>query len=97
MPKSNVEFWKTKLAKNTARDYVNNVDLQLAGWRVIRVWECEVKLKATRDETLNRIYSFITQRAGSPKPKQIKAKKKSGYDDYPDDFNIAAEPELEYD
>lgn len=96
MPKTNVEFWKTKIAKNTARDYVNNIDLQLAGWQVIRVWECEIKSKATREETLESIYSRIIEGANSPKPSRIREKKKSGYDDYPDDFNVAAEPEWEY-
>ena len=40
LPKSNVDFWQQKIAMNIARDYANNVDLKLAGWRVIRIWEC---------------------------------------------------------
>ena len=48
---------------NTARDYANNVDLKLAGWRVIRIWECEIKTKAKREETLSRLFAMI---AGIP-------------------------------
>lgn len=44
---------------NIARDYANGVDLRLAGWRVIRVWECDIKTKAKREETLERLYQEI--------------------------------------
>lgn len=60
LPKSNVDFWRQKIALNIARDYVANVDLRLAGWRVIRVWECDVRVKARRDETLENLYREIT-------------------------------------
>lgn len=61
LPKSNEDFWRHKIAMNIARDYANNVDLRLAGWRVIRVWECEIRTKAKREETLNRLYASITR------------------------------------
>lgn len=60
LPKSNVEFWKHKIAMNYARDYANNIDLKLAGWRVIRIWECEIRTKAKREETLRKLYLMIT-------------------------------------
>ena len=61
LPKSNVDFWRHKIAMNIARDYANNVDLKLAGWRVIRIWECEIKTKAKREEVLQHLYANITQ------------------------------------
>lgn len=60
LPKSNVDFWKHKITMNMARDYANTVDLELAGWRVIRVWECEIHPKATREAILSNLYSRIT-------------------------------------
>ncbi len=45
---------------NIARDYANNVYLKLAGRRVPRVWECEIRTKAIREEALNRLYASIT-------------------------------------
>lgn len=45
MPKSNVEFWKTKLENNRKRDCKNIERLRNAGWCVIVVWECELKRK----------------------------------------------------
>ena len=59
LPKSNVYFWKHKIAMNIARDYANTVDLKLAGWKVIRIWECEIKTKARREETLRNLYAHI--------------------------------------
>lgn len=59
LPKTNVDFWNHKIAMNIARDYANNVDLKLAGWRVIRIWECEIKTKAKRNATLEALYLDI--------------------------------------
>ena len=42
-PKSRVEFWKKKFAGNVKRDAMNLEALKTAGWRVITVWECELK------------------------------------------------------
>ena len=43
IPKSNVEFWTTKLGKNVVRDAKHKKDLKKLGWKVIYVWECELK------------------------------------------------------
>ena len=43
MPKSNVEFWKAKFDRNVARDKKEHATLEVAGWHVIVLWECEVK------------------------------------------------------
>ena len=45
MPKSNVAFWTAKFARNVARDKKEHAALRRAGWRVIVLWECEVKTK----------------------------------------------------
>jgi DNA mismatch endonuclease, patch repair protein len=42
IPKSNVEFWATKLEKNVLRDQRNFEELQRQGWRVVVVWECDL-------------------------------------------------------
>ena len=44
-PKSNVEFWETKIARNRHRDEVINAHLEALGWHVITVWECELRGK----------------------------------------------------
>lgn len=39
----NSALWAEKLDLNTARDQAANVSLREAGWRVLRIWECETK------------------------------------------------------
>lgn len=41
-PKTNAGFWRRKVESNAARDRKNTTALRRAGWRVIRVWECEL-------------------------------------------------------
>lgn len=60
LPKSNVEFWKEKIERNIERDRELMRALLNLGWTVIRIWECELRNKANREETLNKIYNSIT-------------------------------------
>ncbi len=43
MPSSNVEYWQGKIARNMARDVSVTNELTNKGWRVLRIWECEIK------------------------------------------------------
>ena len=86
MPKTNVDFWRHKIAMNIARDYANGVDLRLAGWKVIRVWECDIKTKAKREATLESLYQEIV---GTEH-------KSNTYESSPDADQIAAEPRAPY-
>lgn len=40
-PRTNAEYWNAKLARNVARDRLNDAALAAAGWHVVRVWEHE--------------------------------------------------------
>ena len=42
-PRSNLEYWEKKLARNVARDEQNVRELKRQGWRVLIVWECETR------------------------------------------------------
>ncbi len=55
IPKSRQEFWLPKLRGNAERDRRNIDRLEKEGWRVIVVWECEIKQKKRRDEVLCRL------------------------------------------
>ena len=44
-PKTNAEFWETKIARNQARDALVSRTLRRAGWRVMRIWEHELARK----------------------------------------------------
>lgn len=84
LPKSNVEFWSEKIERNIERDRESMQALFDLGWKVIRVWECELRNKANREETLDGIYNSITSYGGS------------GYSFENTDVPMAAEPEADY-
>jgi len=41
LPRTNGEWWRTKLAKTVERDSSNRLTLENSGWTVLRVWEHE--------------------------------------------------------
>jgi DNA mismatch endonuclease (patch repair protein) len=61
LPKSNIAFWREKIARNQERDLLNNQRLETLAWHVVTVWECELD-KARFAETMDRIETEI--RAG---------------------------------
>lgn len=84
LPKSNVEFWKDKIERNIERDKESMRALLDQGWKVIRVWECDLRNKANREDTLNKIYNSITTSGNS------------GYRLEETDIPMATEPEADY-
>jgi DNA mismatch endonuclease (patch repair protein) len=54
-PTSNGDFWRQKLDRNVARDAKNLAALETDGWRVLTLWECELK----RPDLLERIRAFL--------------------------------------
>lgn len=42
-PKSNTEFWEGKFIYNIERDERNYKKLKDLGWKVIIIWECEIR------------------------------------------------------
>jgi DNA mismatch endonuclease (patch repair protein) len=42
-PKTNTAFWKEKFRKNVVRDKKNIEELERLGWRVIVIWQCQLK------------------------------------------------------
>lgn len=59
-PKSNVVFWDKKLSGNVARDTRINKELRTKGWRILRVWEHELKNKDLNKHT-SRIVEKLKQ------------------------------------
>ena len=58
-PKTRQEFWQAKFAANVERDRRNRTDLQQLGWRVIVVWECELKM---HNKLVARLTSDFSQK-----------------------------------
>ena len=59
IPSSNTSYWRPKLLRNVERDKVNQQKLKDMGYRVLVVWECE--LKNNKEERLDKLYHEIIQ------------------------------------
>jgi len=53
-PKTNKAFWQKKFADNVKRDKLVKQTLKKQGWKVMEVWECEVKGKKA-ESTLRKL------------------------------------------
>jgi len=57
MPKSNIDYWKNKIERNRKRDKLVNRELKKQGWRVIRIWEYDIKHNP--EKSLRKILDVI--------------------------------------
>ena len=57
-PKNNADFWKEKITANILRDKKNHQMLSEQGWKVIDVWECELK-KQNASDTLRSLVDTL--------------------------------------
>ena len=60
LPRSNKEYWTLKIKQNVERDVENRKKLEATGWRVIVVWECELK-KRIEEKRLSQLCNEIKQ------------------------------------
>ena len=65
-PKSNVEFWEAKIARNRHRDEVTKAHLEALGWTVITIWECELRNSSQLDDRLDALAEEILQKKIKP-------------------------------
>ena len=56
LPKSRLDFWKTKLEGNRRRDKKQQAALRKRGWDVMIVWECELR---DLDDLAKRVRGFL--------------------------------------
>ena len=57
-PSSNREYWNKKINSNVERDKMNHGLLENLGWRIITVWECQLK-KDCFEKTMENVISII--------------------------------------
>lgn len=57
LPKSNKRYWTPKLKRNVERDKKINAHLKKTGWKVIRIWECEILESTT--SVVNTIFKKL--------------------------------------
>lgn len=58
LPKSNNSFWTNKIAQNIERDRKVQSQLQQMGYRILIIWECQLKSKKS-ETTLSELIADI--------------------------------------
>ena len=58
IPEANHDFWLAKISGNIERDKSNRAKLFELGWKVIEIWQCELKPKF-REQTLNNLLTEL--------------------------------------
>lgn len=63
LPKTRKEFWEEKIGKTKERDKKNQGDLILQGWKVIVIWQCDLKNKINFRENMILLKKAILSNA----------------------------------
>jgi len=59
LPETRKEFWRKKIQGNIDRDNRNVEELKKQGWRVIIIWQCELKNKEVTEKSLNELLNTL--------------------------------------
>lgn len=68
LPKSNIDYWEPKLARTRVRDQEHTASLKAYGWRVLVVWECQLRSPAT---VLEEVIAFLGDRRSQDIPATV--------------------------
>lgn len=63
LPKTNTDYWTKKVARNIERDNLVTNKLEIKGWRVLRIWEHELKSKHA-SQTRERLEDIFKKNDG---------------------------------
>lgn len=58
MPKSNTDYWVSKLERNRLRDIENKSKLEKQGWDVLFIWQCDIEAK-DKNFLIDKIKLFL--------------------------------------
>lgn len=58
VPKTRTQWWLAKINANTANDKKQQTALRKAGWKVITLWECDLKPKQL-EKTLQKLIARL--------------------------------------
>lgn len=59
IPGTRSDFWRAKFEGNRKRDARSARALREAGWRVFKVWECQLATPARRERTLEKLIQAL--------------------------------------
>ena len=58
LPKTNIEYWRAKIARNVERHSDQLDELTVTGWKGLTLWECEL---ADEDAAARRVSVFLDE------------------------------------
>lgn len=58
LPSTNLDYWEKKIADNVERDERKRQKLEKLGYKVLIVWQCQLKTKV-RSDNLEKLYNDI--------------------------------------
>jgi len=58
-PKSNIAYWRSKIARNRERDALHDAAMKELHWKTLTLWDCELK---DEDVVTKRIRRFLSVR-----------------------------------
>lgn len=74
VPKTDVQYWGTKLKGNTERDRRNERALRAAGWEILTIWECQVRKLKNIERSMRR---FLAGRRSASGESSVKGSSRS--------------------
>jgi DNA mismatch endonuclease, patch repair protein len=58
LPETRKDFWKNKINGNVLRDKKNYYNLKKLGYKVIIIWQCNLKNKIKKEKTFKKLLNF---------------------------------------
>lgn len=68
LPKSRLDFWGPKIQRNRNRDAESVKMLKAEGWRVLTVWQCQIK---NANRLHKRLANFFASRVASMRRRSV--------------------------
>lgn len=65
LPTTRQKFWEKKISDNVDRDKKNTKKLKSMGWKVIIVWQCQLRNQILQEKTIKRITKEINKNGKS--------------------------------
>lgn len=59
IPKTRRKYWREKILRNVERAREVNLELRRRGWKVLRIWSCELEDRQRLTRKLHRLRKFL--------------------------------------
>lgn len=70
-PKQNAAFWRAKISANRVRDKRVNAGLRAEGWKVVRLWEHELRRTRKGGRSFRRLLALVAAASGPSRKRTL--------------------------